>query len=110
MNNRLVSSLNEYLSSVEFDESLWLKIQLKGRDTLLLGCIYRSPNSDHMNNNRLIQLLKKASEQHTSHLLIVGDFSCKDINWDALSTVATETSIQSRLLDVTCAQGWTQYV
>ena len=80
------------------------------RDTLLLGCIYRSPNSDDMNNNRLIQLFKKASEQHTSHLLIVGDFNCKDINWDALSTVATETSIQSRLLDITCAQGWTQHV
>ena len=110
VNNNLVSSLNEYLSSDEFDESLWLKIQLKGRDTLLLGCIYRSPNSDDLNNNRLIQLLKKVSEQHTSHLLIVGDFNCKDINWDALSTVATETSIQSRLLDVTCAQGWTQHV
>ena len=29
VNNRLVSSLNEYLGSVEFDESLCLKIQLK---------------------------------------------------------------------------------
>ena len=106
LNNMLVSSLNEYLSYDEFDESLWVKIKLISRgNTLLLGCFYRSPNSDDMANNRFIKLLKKASEQHTSHLLIVGDFSCKDINWDALSTVATETSFQSRLLDLTCAQG-----
>ncbi len=28
----------------DFEESVWIKIKLRNNDTLLVGCVYRSPN------------------------------------------------------------------
>ena len=33
----------------DFEESLWINITLNQRENLLLGCIYRSPNSSPEN-------------------------------------------------------------
>jgi hypothetical protein len=32
-----------------FKENVWAKIKLRGKDTLLIGCIYKSPTSDSEN-------------------------------------------------------------
>ena len=57
VNNMLVSSLNANLSSDEFEEFSSVKIQIRGRDTSFGLYLYRGPNSDDMNDNRLIKLL-----------------------------------------------------
>ena len=50
-------------------------MKLNTNDTLLVGCIYRSPNSSETNNNDLFNLIKEMSEKRLSHKLIMGDFN-----------------------------------
>ena len=59
----------------EYEDSVWCSISLHGSDKLLVGCIYRSPNSPGENNQILHTLLKEASTHRASHKLIMGDFN-----------------------------------
>jgi len=64
----------------DYIEHVWVKIKMQGSDTLLVGCIYRSPSkplSDSISS--LCDLLGHLSGY--SHLLICGDFNLKDITW-----------------------------
>ena len=70
------------LNQQNFQEHCWLTVELQGRDRLLVGCIYRSPNSDPDNNDALISLIYNAcSLKSTTHVLITGDFNLPDIEW-----------------------------
>ena len=53
LNVQLVEVLNKF----DFEESIWLRVQLKGSDSLLVGCICRSPSSSRDNNIKLNDLL-----------------------------------------------------
>ena len=66
----------------EYQESLWVKIKLKGSDELLVGCIYKSPNSNKENLLLLNKMIVETSEhkQYTHHL-IMGDFNYPRLNW-----------------------------
>ena len=65
-----------------FEESIWVKIKLKGMDQLLLGCIYRSPNSSDDNTRKLNQMLLHVSSiKEFTHLLIMGDFNLPKLDW-----------------------------
>ncbi|MEW8545737.1 MAG: endonuclease/exonuclease/phosphatase family protein, partial [Candidatus Thiodiazotropha sp.] len=65
----------------EYEESVWCAVQLRGGDRLLVGCIYRSPNSPHENTRKLKELLYGAVGKKYSHLLIMGDFNFREIDW-----------------------------
>ncbi len=68
--------------NVDFEESCWIEIGLQGKDKLLVGCVYRSPNSEPSNTSKLLTSLKEVSKlKEYSHLLICGDFNFPDINW-----------------------------
>ena len=45
---------------MHFKESVWLDLRFKGEDSLLLGCVYRSPSVD--NHEGLVNIIRKASE------------------------------------------------
>jgi exonuclease III len=61
-------------------ESVWCEITLKGKDGLLIGVIYRSPNSASDNNKVPNSLLPSMSFSR-SHTLIIGDFNHPEIDW-----------------------------
>jgi len=64
----------------DYIEHVWVKIKMRGSDTLLVGCIYHSPSkliSDSISS--LCDLLGQLGGY--SHLLICGDFNLKDITW-----------------------------
>lgn len=61
-------------------ESVWCEVPLEGKDKLLLGTVYRSPNSTTANNTALNSMLKDMVEGRT-HVLITGDFNYPDIDW-----------------------------
>ena len=64
-------------------EHLWLTIKLKHQDSLVLGCIYRSPSSNFTTNTEAVgDLLCGVVNTLPSHLvMITGDFNYSDINW-----------------------------
>lgn len=73
-------------SNQPFSEAIWIQLRLKGTDTLIAGCIYRSPSSEAQNNKDLGTVLKAVAEAKMSHKLIVGDFNFSSINWEQQST------------------------
>ena len=72
--------MEEGLQDELVEENLWVSVELCGRDKLLIGCIYRSPNSTEENNDRLFTLIKRnAARKEFTHQLITGDFNAKEI-------------------------------
>ncbi|XP_033126841.1 uncharacterized protein LOC117124646 [Anneissia japonica] len=68
----------------EFVESVWVKVNLRVNESILIGCVYRSPNSSNNNNLLLLELLKKADDFNVDHVVVVGDFNYKFINWETM--------------------------
>ena len=68
------------------NDQVWIEIDLRGKDKLLCGCVYRSPSNDKdksLENTRLIShSIRKAMDRKPSHVLIGGDFNFKDIDWE----------------------------
>ena len=78
-----------------FEEACFVEIRLKGSDSLLFGCCYRSPTksaTSSENNTRLNKLVRWFSETHHSHKLLAGDFNYKEINWESWTTKCGESS------------------
>ena len=72
----------EHKMNTDFKESVWAKVKLSEQDKLLIGCVYRSPNSDDENTKSLYDMLKSVSQMSEfSHILIMGDFNYPKIDW-----------------------------
>ena len=69
--------------SVAVKEAVFVSIKLKEHgDRLLVGALYRSPNSTPENNASLCNLVKQLGPSAKySHILLVGDFNYKSIDW-----------------------------
>ena len=81
--------------SFNFVEHIWIQVTLRGHDSLLVDCIYRSPSSDiYQSTINLCNLM--LSLQGYSHVLICGNFNYPNINWSSLSC---STSYSQMLLD-----------
>ena len=92
--NPLVTKV--YLSN-SFEEQVWIKLGLKGNDSLLVGCIYRSGASTINNNKELCKLMKLVCELNPTHIFTYGDFNFKGINWNTMegSTLEEKKFVQA---------------
>ena len=89
-------------SNQNFEEACLLEIKLRGGDTLLFGCCYRSPtptDSSNANNDSLNRLLKCVSLKKYSHTCIVGDFNYKSINWSTCKTTQADNSAEACFIE-----------
>ena len=68
-------------TEIKFSEHLWIKVNISKDHCILVGIIYRSPNSRSENNAKLCGLLWEVSEIKHDHIIINGDFNMKQINW-----------------------------
>ena len=99
--------------SPQFEEACLLEIRLRGGDTLLFGCIYRSPTPSpdaDVNNDNLNRLLRNISAKSYSHVCLVGDFNYKDINWNSWSTNHGEDSKESQFIEAIRDCFWFQHI
>lgn len=76
----------EVSMSVVFKKHIFVSVDLAEGNKLLIGCIYRSPNSSEENNDSLNYLLLEAGNSKYSHKLIMGSFSYRNINWVSYTT------------------------
>lgn len=89
-------------ANLKGEENCWIRLSLRGNDRLLIGCVYRSPNSSERNNQDLIQMLTEVCNKGDfTHLLICGDFNLPDINWRNTSVTAGPESVSSMFLECT---------
>ncbi len=89
------SNINE---KMDFVESVWCEFKLTGSDNILIGGIYRSPNSTKENDDKLNSSLLYASN-HCSHLLIMGDFNHPEINWTDVTSPTDDNHKASIFLE-----------
>ena len=71
----------------DFDEYIMCEVKTNTPGvTLLLTCIYRSPNSSEDNNAKLIKLLAVIDKHPAKLKCTVGDFNLPGINWESGET------------------------
>ncbi len=70
--------------SGEFEEVVWIKIQLNGSDSLLFGCFYRSGSGNEANNKSLREVICTPLSLKCTYTCCIGDFNYPDINWVTL--------------------------
>ena len=103
--NSMEKSTVEVKPNVKYDEACLLEIKLRGGDTMLFGCFYRSPTPTERseeNNNNLNNLLRNlCSKKKYSHICLVGDFNYRDINWSSCTTRHSESSKESKFIETT---------
>ena len=91
----------DYVLTSEFADSIWVKIHLNNNDNLIIGCVYRSPNSTPENNDNFLALLSRVAETDPSHLLILGDVNLPDINWNTMTTNHSNLlQVSNRFIDL----------
>ena len=70
----------------DFKDHVWVEIDLTEQESLLCGCIYRSPNKDKtatLESTRYVcDIISKAVERNNTHLLITGNFNYRGIDCD----------------------------
>jgi hypothetical protein len=69
----------------ELIEQTWCGVKI-GEDNILVGCIYRKPDSDSNLNREIIESIKAAKRLVTTgaykSLVLAGDFNLPEINWN----------------------------
>lgn len=81
-----------------FKDAVFCSIRLRNNDHLLLGCIYRSPNSSRENNDNLEKVMAWAMSLNYSHVCITGDFNYKEIDWESNSANASNNHQSTKFL------------
>ena len=99
----IYSAIHLTVSDIEiisnFEEQLCINIKVNKKENLILGGIYRSPNSNLDNNLKLSLLLDKITGTKHNHLLLTGDFNMKEINWNSLEVNASANHFAHVLFD-----------
>ena len=84
---------------------------MRNNDKMLVGVVYRSPNSSYEYSLVIINLISSLSEYvGYSHCLLMGDFNFPYINWTTLTAFEGDQSLSARFLSA-CEDGFlTQHV
>ena len=107
--NNLNHSACPILDKADFDCAAWCNILLTDGKRLLVGVIYRSPNSTTDNNGRMLEILKTASKTKCDYLMVCGDFNLPKIDWDGIQCLDSEASFTAQFMDVIENLGWFQH-
>ena len=82
MKNSLNAAECVELNDNNFHESVWCSFTGNDDETVLIGCIYKSPNSNDQNVENLHKLLIKAGSMKFDKICIVGDFNYPTVKWN----------------------------
>ncbi len=89
--------------SSDFDEVVWVELQLNGHDSLLIGLFYRSGSGTESNNTMMRELISQAMTRKHTYTCLIGDFNYPDINWNLLSP-GTDNSLSEEHKFLECIQ------
>ena len=95
--------------NVAFDCSSWCIVLLSDGKRLLIGVIYRSPNSTEDNNMKMLDILRIASATKVDYLMVCGDFNLPKINWEGNQCLDTETSFTAAFMEAVEQLNWFQH-
>ena len=85
---------------IGFDCSTWITVKLSNNKTLLVGVVYRSPNSVDENNERLLAMMRLAGTVRCDYLTVCGDFNLPRIDWNTIQCLDTDGSYTQAFLSM----------
>ncbi|XP_076464018.1 uncharacterized protein LOC143296118 [Babylonia areolata] len=86
----------------DFEEQILVECRLDGSDKLLIGLIYRSPNSPPENTEKLNKLIVDLGKQKQySHILPMGDFNHPKVDWQNETCNCSEEHQAQKFLKAT---------
>ena len=77
-------TFSEITPNAKFTNSVWIKLTHVNGDKVIVGLVYRSPNSSADNNSGLVSTMNEMC-QTNNQVIIVGDFNFPSINWELLT-------------------------
>ena len=93
------AEINDKLTNSKFQESVWVELYINNKDKVLIGGIYKSPNSTEENVQSLFCLLDHVNTVDFRRLLIIGDFNFPEIDWATWLTSTSENHNAFRFLE-----------
>jgi len=105
----LKPSQEDKLNSM-YEDAVWCSVVLPDKDSVLLGCVYRSPNNSDIDNARVNIMLKAASDMKHKHHILMGDFNFPEIDWDLGITRTSENHPAYLFLECTRDGFYTQHM
>ena len=108
--NRLNHAAIPEFDNADFNCSAWSIVKLAGDKSLLVGVVYRSPNSSVQNNESLLKLMRKAFTSNFDHVMLCGDFNLPLIEWNLNQCLDSELSFTASFLTVVEDLGVFQHV
>ena len=91
-------------------ESVWISIKPKRGISILVGVIYRPPNSTDPEDACILLAIGRATELGHTNILIMGDFNLPSIDFSAHNVTGPAESMQSRFLDLCTELGLVEHV
>ena len=74
-----------------FEEVILAEINLNKNDRILCVNVYRRGESSELNTNLLLDIIDSICNKKYSHIIIMGDFNLKQINWEESSCPGENT-------------------
>lgn len=99
VHKKLHKSVSQVAVSSSFQDVTLLEVRRCGGDKLLLGCIYRSPNSTDVNDGEMYELLRSVSGNLYSHICLLGDFNTHQVDQELHTTNKSENSHEALFLE-----------
>ena len=86
IDNALGAIEEDTLNNHSFEESVWCSFSSNDKEKILIGCIYKSPNSSELNQQLLHDLIKSNKLEKYDKVCIMGDFNFPKLLWDGTDT------------------------
>lgn len=84
---------------VEFEESVWIEVDLVNNDRLLIGCIYKSPISSGENVDKMYEMVGYMCALNYSHFLAIRDFDFKNTDLEHVASVSGELQPETEFVE-----------
>ena len=95
--------------AVSFNCSSWSTILLSDSKRLLVGVVYRSPNSPDENNRAMLEILRITTTEKFDYLLVCGDFNLPRIDWVSSLCLDSDTSFSADFMNTIEELNWFQH-
>ena len=88
--------VKDYYGAVDFkpkqeaDAAVWCTVKISGTETMIIGVVYRSPNSSEQQNRSLESNIRSAADGVFHYFLLMGDFNFPEINWNSFRVNAAD--------------------
>jgi len=97
--NGIEAESYEKLNLISSQDACWCEVKMSKNETVLVGLVYRSPNSGNENNIKLNELMVAVGNENHVKKVVMGDFNYKDIDWNHWVSSAPETHVSHEFIE-----------